>query len=73
MKYLIAAGCVWVCLLADPCPRFVSFCVPPTEAEQLTEPLRVRNLTTQASRHAQINSSQRTSQDRHRPSDFEQD
>ena len=44
MKYLLAAGCVWVCLLADPCPRFVSFCVPPTEAEQLTKPFRVRNL-----------------------------
>ena len=37
MKYLIAAGCVWVCLLADPCPGFVSFCNAPTEAEGLTK------------------------------------
>ena len=51
MKYLIAAGCVWVCLLADPCPSFVSFCNTPTQADELTEPLRVRSMTMRTSRH----------------------
>ena len=72
MKYLLAAGCVWVCLLIDPCPRFVNFCNPPTNKERLTAALPVRSLIMQQPRHAQISANQWTSQDRYRSSDFEQ-